>query len=113
LLLNKFDRCPAVKLAYRKRSGIPAMFGDAIEKFEIELFGLSFSGGFQMLTATIPMSESIGKNTSRQNETTVSDSEISERVLRIRSGWSVAERAQRRREAERRFADLINKLGAA
>jgi hypothetical protein len=66
-----------------------------------------------MLTATIPMSESIGKNASRQSETVISDSEIFERVLRIRSGWSAAERAQRRREAERRFADLMNKLGAA
>jgi hypothetical protein len=100
-------------LAYRKPSGSTPAFGVAREQFEIELFGLSFSGGFQMLTATIPMSGPTGKDISTQNETIVSDSEISERVLRIRSGWSVAERVQRRREAERRFADLIDKLGAA
>jgi hypothetical protein len=46
-----------------------------------------------------------------QNETIVSDAEISARVLRIRSGWSVNERMERRREAERRFANLIESLG--
>lgn len=41
----------------------------------------------------------------------VSDREISQRVLRIRSNWSVTERLQRRHEAESRFADLLTSLG--
>ncbi len=45
-----------------------------------------------------------------QNETLPSDAEISRRVMRIRSGWSVGERVRRRREAEERFADLMDKL---
>ena len=45
-----------------------------------------------------------------QNETLPSDAEISRRVMRIRSGWSVGERVRRRREAEERFADLLDKL---
>jgi hypothetical protein len=45
-----------------------------------------------------------------QNETLPSDAEISRRVMRIRSGWSVGERVRRRREAEERFADLMGKL---
>jgi len=64
-----------------------------------------------MLTATLPTpAVSVNRN-SIQNETFVSDAEISARVLRIRSGWSVAERMERRREAERRFANLIESLG--
>lgn len=67
-----------------------------------------------MLTATLPtpiVSESRNLNQLNQNETIVSDAEISARVLRIRSGWSVKERMERRREAERRFANLIESLG--
>ena len=45
-----------------------------------------------------------------QNETFLSDAEISRRVMRIRSGWSVGEKVRRRREAEERFADLMGKL---
>lgn len=45
-----------------------------------------------------------------QNETLPSDLEISRRVLRIRSNWTVSERLQRRRDAEERFADLMCKL---
>lgn len=45
-----------------------------------------------------------------QNEITVSDREISRRVLQIRAGWSIAERVQRRREADRRFGELLNTL---
>lgn len=63
-----------------------------------------------MLTATLPTpSVSVSRN-SNQNENFVSDSEISARVLRIRNGWSVQERMERRREAERRFANLIESL---
>ena len=43
-------------------------------------------------------------------ETLPSDEEISRRVLRIRSGWTVEERIRRRHEAEMRFADLVCKL---
>lgn len=45
-----------------------------------------------------------------QNETLPTDSEISRRVMRIRSGWSDGERVRRRQEAEERFADLMDKL---
>ena len=45
-----------------------------------------------------------------QNETLPSDAEISRRVLRIRSRWSVGERLRRRREAEQRFVDLMSAL---
>ncbi|HBV61666.1 MAG TPA: hypothetical protein DEF45_01470 [Rhodopirellula sp.] len=45
-----------------------------------------------------------------QNETLPSDAEISRRVMLIRSGWSVGEKVRRRREAEERFADLMDKL---
>jgi len=64
-----------------------------------------------MLTATLSLPGTSGSHISNQNETLVSDTEISARVLRIRSGWSVAERVERRREAERRFLDLINSIG--
>ncbi len=64
-----------------------------------------------MLTATLPTPTVPVSRIFNQNETFVSDAEISERVLSIRSGWSVAERMQRRREAERRFANLIESLG--
>ena len=47
---------------------------------------------------------------STQNETLPTDVEISRRVLRIRSRWSVGERLRRRREAEQRFADLMTAL---
>ena len=45
-----------------------------------------------------------------QNETTVSDREVSRRLMRIRSGWSIAERVRRRREADRRFEELLDTL---
>ena len=46
-----------------------------------------------------------------QNETLPTDAEISRRVMRIRSGWSDGERVRRRRrEADERFADLMDKL---
>lgn len=64
-----------------------------------------------MLTATLPIPSVSEGRSSNQNETFVSDAEISARVLRIRSGWSVQERMERRREAERRFANLIESLG--
>ncbi len=64
-----------------------------------------------MLTATLPTPSLSQGRISNQNETSVSDAEISARVLRIRSGWSVQERMERRREAERRFANLIESLG--
>ena len=45
------------------------------------------------------------------NATTVaielSDAEISRRVMRIRASWSPEERVQRRREADKRFTDLL------
>ncbi len=47
---------------------------------------------------------------SAQIETLPSDVEISRRVLRIRSKWTVTERIRRRREAEERFADLVDTL---
>ncbi|MAI33736.1 MAG: hypothetical protein L7W43_07285 [Rubripirellula sp.] len=62
-----------------------------------------------MLTST--NQNSVSERTSvPQNETFLSDAEISRRVMRIRSGWSVGEKVRRRREAEERFADLMGKL---
>ena len=48
-----------------------------------------------------------------QNETLPSNAEISQRVHRIRSGWTVEERVQRRHDADRRFEDLIDALMSA
>lgn len=48
--------------------------------------------------------------TAAQNETPLSDVEISRRVMKIRSSWSPAERLRRRRQAESRFADLLAAL---
>ena len=45
-----------------------------------------------------------------QNETLPTDLEISRRVLRIRSRWTIGERVRRRREAEQRFIDLMDAL---
>lgn len=45
-----------------------------------------------------------------QTETAPSDLEVMRRVLEIRSGWSLGERVRRRREAERRLADLFESL---
>ena len=45
-----------------------------------------------------------------QIETLPSDLEISRRVLRIRSNWTISERIRRRREAEQRFVDLVDTL---
>ncbi|EMI15990.1 hypothetical protein RMSM_07106 [Rhodopirellula maiorica SM1] len=64
-----------------------------------------------MLTATRP--ETVSNSTpSTQNEIRLSDVEISRRVVAIRSGWSIAERVRRRREADKRFLDLIDALSA-
>lgn len=61
-----------------------------------------------MLTITCePKTNEISQT---QNEILPSDLEISRRVLRIRSQWSLSERLRRRREAEQRFADLMDKL---
>lgn len=63
-----------------------------------------------MLTAIEPTVATMSP--AAQIETLPSDAEISRRVLRIRSQWSVDERIQRKRVAEERFADLMCKLGA-
>ena len=64
-----------------------------------------------LLTHTLSVPESTTTDSSAQNENQISDAEVFHRVLHIRSGWSLAERIQRRREAERRFADLVSRLG--
>lgn len=67
-----------------------------------------------MLTAIAPTDQQVAShNRLPQDETLVSDEEISRRLLSIRSGWTVAERIERRREAERRFSELLNVLTAA
>jgi hypothetical protein len=63
-----------------------------------------------LLTQTLSIPENHTTDSSAQNENQISDAEIFHRVLHIRSGWSLAERIQRRREAERRFADLVARL---
>lgn len=45
-----------------------------------------------------------------QKETPGTDIEIWRRVMEIRAGWSVSERVRRRREAENRFAMLLESL---
>ncbi len=64
-----------------------------------------------LLTHTLSSVENHTNDSSAQNENQISDAEVFHRVLHIRSGWSLAERIQRRREAERRFADLVSRLG--
>jgi hypothetical protein len=67
-----------------------------------------------MLTAIAPTDRQVNShNRLPQDETLVSDEEISRRLLSIRSGWTVTERIERRREAERRFSELLNVLTAA
>jgi hypothetical protein len=63
-----------------------------------------------LLTHTLSIPETNATDSSAQNENQISDAEVFHRVLHIRSGWSLAERIQRRREAERRFADLVARL---
>jgi hypothetical protein len=65
-----------------------------------------------MLTATCE--QAVSETTQvAQNETIPSDIEISRRVMRIRSRWSVGERIRRRRDAEQRFVDLMTVLAEA
>lgn len=67
-----------------------------------------------MLTAVSPTDRQVDShNRLPQVETLISDQEISRRLLSIRSSWTVAERIERRREAERRFSELLNALTAA
>ncbi|MEL6110607.1 MAG: hypothetical protein AAFU85_31765 [Planctomycetota bacterium] len=42
----------------------------------------------------------------------LSDAEILQRVREIKSTWTLAERAERRREADRRFESLIDTIFA-
>ena len=63
-----------------------------------------------MLTVTSRGSDVSSWEHVAQNETPLTDKEISERVMDIRRGWSVQERVARRREAERRFAELVDAL---
>ncbi|EMI58154.1 hypothetical protein [Rhodopirellula sallentina] len=64
-----------------------------------------------MLTATAPANELVSSLTeTAQNETPLTDVEILRRVRRIQSGWSVSERMDRRREASKRFANLLETL---
>lgn len=45
-----------------------------------------------------------------QDETRISDIEILRRVRGIRSTWTVSERMERRQEASKRFASLLEAL---
>jgi len=63
-----------------------------------------------MLTVTNCQNEVSSWNQSSQNDIPLTDAEVLQRVSRIRSGWSVKERVERRREAERRFAELVEVL---
>jgi hypothetical protein len=63
-----------------------------------------------MLTVTNYENEVSNWNPSSQNDVPVTDAEVLQRVSRIRRGWSAQERVQRRREAERRFAELVEAL---
>ena len=59
---------------------------------------------------TITCEPKINETKPAQNEILLSDLEISRRVMQIRSQWSLSERLRRRRAAEERFADLMDKL---
>lgn len=63
-----------------------------------------------MLTVANCQNEISSWNSSSQNDIPVTETEVLQRVSSIRSGWSVQERVARRREAERRFAELIEAL---
>ena len=64
-----------------------------------------------MLTTTAPPADTSWEpTTSSHIETPLSDDEIFRRVSKIRSTWSIHERVQRRREADRRFEDLLDLL---
>ena len=64
-----------------------------------------------MLTATTPAQDLVSNIVSpAQNETIPSDVEILRRVCRIRSGWRVSERIERRQAANERFASLLEAL---
>ncbi len=63
-----------------------------------------------MLTVSTYENEILSCQEAAQNEIPMTDAEVSQRVQRIRSGWSMHERVERRREAERRFAKLIESL---
>ena len=69
-----------------------------------------------MMTA-VCNNEVLKSGSAAQNETAVkemmlSDAEIMRRVRDIRSTWSVSERAARRKEADRRFENLVETLFA-
>jgi|GWRWMinimDraft_5_1066013.scaffolds.fasta_scaffold227806_1 hypothetical protein len=66
-----------------------------------------------MLTVANYEEEVSSWDNSAQNEIPMTDAEVSQRVLHIRSGWSLQERIDRRHEAERRFAELIEALAGA
>lgn len=68
-----------------------------------------------MLTATatsstIPQAFVSTVAADAQNETRLTDMEILRRVRSIRSSWTAAERLDRRQEAGKRFASLIEAL---
>lgn len=63
-----------------------------------------------MLTATCEPTQ-VELTQTTQNEALPTDSEIMQRVMRIKSKWTVTECVARRREAENRFADLMCQIG--
>lgn len=64
-----------------------------------------------MLTATTSAHELVSNIIApAQNETALTDVEILRRVRKIRSGWSVSERIERRQVANERFASLLDAL---
>ncbi|TWU23057.1 hypothetical protein Pla52o_25910 [Novipirellula galeiformis] len=64
------------------------------------------------ITRNAKVSKASKSIASTPNEIRLSDAEIARRVVAIRSGWSIAERVRRRREADKRFLDLIDSLSA-
>lgn len=61
-------------------------------------------------TLTIPQAFVSPVAVDTQNETRLTDMEILRRVRNIRSSWTAAERLDRRQEAGKRFASLIEAL---
>lgn len=63
------------------------------------------------LTAAAATEQNYDENIAlSQNETRLSDQEIFDRVASIRAQWSLEERIARRREADRRFENLVEML---
>ncbi len=63
-------------------------------------------------TGNVLETRNAAQNETAEREIQLSDAEIMERVRDIRASWTLAERHERRQEADRRFENLIETLFA-